>query len=61
MNVLLLARREQELAQLAQRLAKKYGIETRWLALDLADDELSAKIKAACANITPGCWCITLP
>ena len=54
MNVLLLARREQELAQLAQRLAKKYGIETRWLALDLADDELSAKIKAACANITPG-------
>ena len=54
MNVLLVARREPELAKLAKRLAKAYRVETRWLALDLADNELAGKIKAACESIPPG-------
>ena len=54
MNVLLVARREPELAQLAKRLAKAYRVETRWLALDLADDELAGKIGAVCESIRPG-------
>ena len=54
MNVLLVARREPELAELAKRLAKAYRVETRWLALDLADNERAGKIKAACESIPPG-------
>ena len=37
MNVLLLARREELLAELAGRLSAEYGIETRWRVLDLSD------------------------
>ena len=61
MNVLLVARREPELAELAKRLAKAYRVETRWLALDLADNELAGKIKTACDSSRPACWSITPP
>ena len=54
MNVLLLARREPELADVAERLAKQYGVETRWQAVDLADDGLAGKIRAVCESTKPG-------
>ena len=54
MNVLLLARREQLLAELAERLAADYDVETRWQALDLADPDLASRMKAICGDIWPG-------
>lgn len=54
MNVLLLARRGDVLAELGKRLAEQYGVQTRWRALDLADPELAGKIRAACEDSPPG-------
>ena len=54
MNVIMLARREKLLAELAGRLAAQYGVETHWEALDLADPDLSARVQAACGDNSPG-------
>ena len=54
MNVLLLARREELLAELAGRLSAEYGIETRWRVLDLSDPELASRFEAECGDISPG-------
>lgn len=54
MNVLLLARREELLAELAGLLAAKHGIEARWRVLDLSDPDLASRVQAACGDISPG-------
>lgn len=46
-NLVLLSRSEADLKQLAQELAKQWGIKTRYLACDLADPELLLNIDAA--------------
>jgi len=54
MNVLLLARREELLAELAGRLTAEYGIEARWQTLDLSEPDPASRLEAACADISPG-------
>lgn len=54
MNVLLLARREELLAELAGRLAAEYGIEARWQVLDLSDPDLASRFEGVCGDISPG-------
>ena len=54
MRLLLLARREEVLAELAQQLRQQYGVEVRHMALDLADPELSGKLAPAVADIEVG-------
>ena len=54
MRLLLLARREEVLAELAQQLRQQHGVEVRHMALDLADPELSGKLAPAVADIEVG-------
>ena len=54
MNVLLLARREELLAELAARLAAQYGITARWRVVDLSDPGLASRLEAVCEDISPG-------
>ena len=54
MNVLLLARREELLAELAGRLTADYGIEARWQALDLSDPDPASRLETFCGDISPG-------
>ena len=54
MRLLLLARREEVLAELAQQLRQQHDVEVRHLALDLADPELSGKLAPAVADIEVG-------
>ena len=54
MRLLLLARREEVLAELAQQLRQQHGVDVRHMALDLADPELSGKLAPAVADIEVG-------
>lgn len=54
MNVLLIARRQRLLEDLAIRLADAYGVETRWLVLDLADADLVSKVGEAVEGLEIG-------
>lgn len=54
MDLLLLARRESALAELAQRLRRQTGVEVRHLALDLADPAAAETLAPAVADIEVG-------
>lgn len=54
MQLLLLARRAEVLAELAQSIEKDHGVEVRCLPMDLADPALPGKLAAATADIEVG-------
>ena len=54
MHLLLLARREEQLAELAERLRRQHGVEVRYLALDLADPAAAERLAPAVADIEVG-------
>ena len=54
MHLLLLARREEQLAELAERLRRPHGVEVRYLALDLADPAAAERLAPAVADIEVG-------
>ncbi|HEX6798903.1 MAG TPA: SDR family NAD(P)-dependent oxidoreductase [Ktedonobacterales bacterium] len=54
LNVVLIARREELLRALAERLGAKHGIEARVLALDLAREDASAVVEAETAALDVG-------
>ena len=54
MNLVLLARRAQLLAEVADRLRNAHGIEVRCLQLDLADDSLAVALADAAADLDIG-------
>ncbi len=54
MNLLLIARREDVLAEVAERLTHKYGVEARCLALDLARADLAPAIQEVVEDCSPG-------
>jgi uncharacterized protein len=54
LHVLLIARREEALAALARELSTRHGVETRVLALDLAEEESADVIAGATAGLDVG-------
>lgn len=54
LNLVLVARREAQLAALADQLHRAHGIRTRVLALDLAHPDAAARLDAACDDIDVG-------
>ncbi len=54
MNLLLLARRQKLLEDLTTSLEERYGVETRWLVVDLADSDLVEKVSAAVSGLEIG-------
>lgn len=54
LNLVLVARRESVLAELAKSLAADHGIQTRALALDLADPGAAMRLAAATGNLDVG-------
>ena len=54
LNVVLVARREAVLAQVADRIRSDHGVETRSLAIDLADDAAAQQIAEATADLQIG-------
>jgi short-subunit dehydrogenase len=54
LDLVLVARRRELLDELAKELAQKYGVGTRVLALDLADDQASAVIAQQTSDIDVG-------
>ena len=54
MNVLLVARRQKLLEDLATRLEERFDVEIRWLVLDLADTDLVDKVNAAVSGLEIG-------
>jgi len=64
LNVVLLARRQQVLDEVAAEIRDAFGVETRALAVDLVDDGASASIIGATRSILPPqlgwCHCLAL-
>ena len=54
LHLLLIARRAELLGRVAGRLREQHGVETRCLALDLADPRLSEVITEATADLDVG-------
>ncbi|MFT5359237.1 MAG: short-subunit dehydrogenase, partial [Polyangiales bacterium] len=54
LNVVLVARREALLEQLAEELQSAYGVKVRTAALDLASPSLRERIREVCADIEVG-------
>jgi short-subunit dehydrogenase len=54
LNLVLLARREELLTQLAAELRAKYGVDTRCLPLDLTQPHYLEQVSCACADLEVG-------
>lgn len=54
LNVLLIARREDRLSELATELEQCHGIQTRWATIDLSRDTVVEEVRAAAAGLEIG-------
>jgi len=54
LNLLLIARRQELLDQLRERLAREYAVEVRTLALDLAREDLASVVTGATSDLEVG-------
>lgn len=54
LNVVLLARRQQKLTEVATAITERHGVETRTLPIDLAQPEAAAEVAAAVRDLSVG-------